>query len=148
MRRMLIGSLAVLLCGCAASLADIRKTTPTQSGTFPAPPATLAACVQQNVERVLSPYQINQVASPDQKEYYITATRQADGVAKEPLIAFDLFLVAFDNGSLVELREGASDGHSLTRRVWPIVESCAQKTSGANSPSPSASPATPAPLTP
>jgi len=145
---MLIGSLAVLLCGCAASLADIRKTAPRQSGTFPIPPAALAACVQQNVERILSPYQTNLVVSPDQKEYYVTATRQADGVAKEPLIAFDLFLVAFNDGSLVELREGASDGHSLTRRVWPIVESCAQKSSGANSPSPSSPPATPAPAAP
>lgn len=133
MHRVLAYSLIVLLCGCAANLADIRKTAPKQSGTFPTPPAALAACVQQNVEPIASPYQSSLVTSPDQKEYYVTATRNADSLAQEPLIGFDLFLVAFNDGSLVELREGASDGRSLARRVWLIVESCAQKTSGANS---------------
>ncbi len=133
MHRVLAYSLIVLLCGCAANLADIRKTAPKQSGTFPTPPAALAACVQQNVEPIASAYQSSLVTSPDQKEYYVTATRNAGSLAQEPLIGFDLFLVAFNDGSLVELREGASDGRSLARRVWLIVESCAQKTSGANS---------------
>lgn len=123
----------MFLCGCAANLTDIRKNPPKQSATFATAPAVMAACVQQSTEKIAAPYESRLVVSPDQKEYYITATRNADSLAQEPLIGFDLFLVAFNDGSLVELREGTSDGRSLARRVWLIVESCAQKTSGANS---------------
>ncbi|MDF0643485.1 MAG: hypothetical protein P0111_05610 [Nitrospira sp.] len=133
---MIVGSLVVVLCGCAASLADIRKTQPQQSGTFATPPAVLASCVQHRIDKITSPYQSRLVVSPDQKEYYLTATRNADSLAKEPLIGYDLFIVGFNDGSLVELREGASDGRALAKRVWPIVEVCGQQSAAPNTSAP------------
>lgn len=127
--------LVLVLCGCAASLADIRKTPPQQSGTFVAPPAVLASCVQQRIEKIASPYQSRLAVSPDQREYYLTATRN-DSMAKEPLIGYDLFIVGFNDGSLVELRQGASDGRAITKRVWPIVEVCGQQAAAPDSSAP------------
>ena len=145
---MLVWSLTAVLCGCAANLADIRKNPPKQSATFATAPASMAACVQQSTEKIAAPYQSRLAVSPDQKEYYITATRNADSLAKEPLIGVDVFIVAFNQGSLVELREGAADGRTLARHVWLIVESCGEKTVNPNELSPFPAPAAPKPSTP
>lgn len=138
----------MFLCGCAANLADIRKNPPKQSATFATAPGSMAACVQQGTEKIAPPYESRLVVSPDQKEYYITATRQADSLAKEPLIGVDVFIVAFNEGALVELREGAADGRTLARHVWLIVESCGEKTADPNFLSPSPAPAASKPAMP
>ncbi|BFU93790.1 MAG: exported protein of unknown function [Nitrospira sp.] len=138
----------LVLSGCAANLADIRKNPPKQSATFATAPAVMAACVQRSTEKIASPYQSRLVVSLDQKEYYVTATRSADSLAKEPLIGVDVFIVGFNEGSLVELREGASDGRTLARHVWLIVESCGEKTANPDDLSPFPAPATPKPTTP
>ena len=125
MRRLSLFGLALLLSGCVASLAEVRQMPTTQVGNFSAPAPALSYCVLRGTEAIDSPYEAHLSGSPDQQEFFLTATRQS--LLAHRIVGFELHFVALSQLTQVELREGHRDGQALAQQAWPLIGRCAQQ---------------------
>ena len=126
LKRLAVIGLTCLLSACVSSLADLRQNQADQVGDFPAAAKVLSNCVHRAMRKTESPYDFRLNARPDNREFYITATRVSDAITKRELAGLELRLIAHDQATSVELREGDPDGSVLARQVWPIIERCSQ----------------------
>jgi hypothetical protein len=134
--RLLLLCVLYLLSACVSSLADLRQDKADKVGDFPAEAALLSSCVHRAMRKTESPYDFRLNARPDNREFYITATRVSDAITKRELAGLELRLIAHDQATSVELREGDPDGSVLARQVWPIIERCSQALTPLPTPNP------------
>jgi len=125
MRRLSLLCLALLLSGCVASLAEVRRAPPDQVGNFSAPAHALSYCVLRGIEAIESLYEAQLSGGPDQQEFFLTITRQS--LLAQRIVGFELHFVARSQITQVELREGHRDGHALAQQAWPLIGRCAQQ---------------------
>jgi len=125
MRRLSLLCLALLLSGCVASLAEVRRAPPDQVGNFSAPAPALSYCVLRGIEAIESLYEAQLSGGPDQQEFFLTITRQS--LLAQRIVGFELHFVARSQITQVELREGHRDGHALAQQAWPLIGRCAQQ---------------------
>jgi len=125
MRRLSLLCLALLLSGCVASLAEVRRAPPDQVGNFSAPAPALSYCVLREIEAIESLYEAQLSGGPDQQEFFLTITRQS--LLAQRIVGFELHFVARSQITQVELREGHRDGHALAQQAWPLIGRCAQQ---------------------
>jgi len=125
MRRLSLLCLALLLSGCVASLAEVRRAPPDQVGNFSAPAPALSYCVLRGIEAIESLYEAQLSGGPDQQEFFLTITRQS--LLAQRIVGFELHFVARSQITQVELREGHHDGHALAQQAWPLIGRCAQQ---------------------
>ena len=116
---------ALLISGCAASLAEVRQRPPDQVGNFAAPVPALSYCVLRGIEAIDSPYAVQFRGGPNEREFFLTVTRQS--LLAQRIIGFELYFVARAQLTQVELREGDRDGHTLAQQAWPLIGRCAQQ---------------------
>ncbi len=125
MRRLSLLSLALLISGCGASLAEVRQAPPDQVGNFSAPAPALSYCALRAIEAIDSPYEAHLSGGSDQRELFLTVTRHS--LLAQRIVGFELHFVALTELTQVELRVGHRDGQALAQQTWPLIGRCAQQ---------------------
>ena len=120
LRGTMIG-LAMIVSGCATTLAEINSAEPLRTGTFKAPFKTLAACAKEQaqieewnpetaiIESINSTGRIRLVSS-----IYAAFSR---------IVLFEVTLVPVGGGTFVEYRDGWR-ARLMRDQAWSIIEQC------------------------
>ena len=66
-------------------------------------------------------------ARPDKREFFVTATRVSKVITRPQVASLELRFIAHGQATTVEMREGATGGWYLARKVWPLIERCSQQ---------------------
>ena len=138
MKRLTVISLACLLSACVSSLADLCQANADKVTDFPAAAADLSDCVHRAMEAMGSPYAHRLHAHPDKMEFFITTTRVSEVITRQKMEGLHLRFIAHGQATTVEMREGATGGWYLARKVWPLIERCSQQVAAPSAASPSA----------
>jgi hypothetical protein len=137
MKRLTVG-LACLLSACVPSLAEFRQDEPDKVADFPAAAADLSNCVHRATDAMESPYAFRLDAHPDKRKFLITATPVSKVITRRQRAGLELHFKAQGQATRVEMREGVTGGWWLARKVWPLIERCAQQVAVPPTPSPTA----------
>ena len=125
MKRLTVVGLACLLSACVSSLADRRQAD--KVADFPGAAAELSDCVHRAMEEMGSSYSLRLHSRPDKLEFFII-TRPVSRVITRPQRAgLELRFIAQGQATTIEMREGATGGWYLARKVWPLIERCSQQ---------------------
>lgn len=127
MKRLTVVSLACLLSACVSNLAELRQATADKVADFPAAAADLSDCVHRDMEAMGSSYAHRLHARSDKLEFFITATPVSKVITRRQRVGLELRFIAQGQATTVEMREGATGGWYLARKVWPLIESCSQQ---------------------
>lgn len=66
-------------------------------------------------------------ARPDKLEFFITTTQVSKVITQRQMVGLELRFIALGQATTVEMREGATGGWYLARKVWPLIERCSQQ---------------------
>jgi len=127
MKRLTAVSLACLLSVCVSSLVDLGQANADKVADFPAAAADLSDCVHRAMDAMGPSYAHRLHASPDKLEFFITTTRVSDVITQRQMVGLELRFIAQGQATTVEMREGATGGWYLARKVWPLIERCSQQ---------------------
>lgn len=137
MKRLTVVGLACLLSACVSSLADLCEANADKVADFPAAAADLSDCVHRAMDAMGPSYAHRLHASPDKLEFFITTTRVSDVITQRQMVGLELRFIAQGQATTVEMREGATGGWYLARKVWPLIERCSQQVAAPSAASPS-----------
>ena len=138
MKRLMVASLVCLLSACVSTPADLRPANADKVTDFPAAAAELSNCVHRAMDAMGSSYAHRLHAYPDKLEFFITTTRVSEVITQRQLIGLELRFIALGQATTVEIREGATGGWYLARKVWPLIERCSQQVAGPPAANPTA----------
>lgn len=138
MKRLTVISLACLLSACVSSLVDLCQANADKVADFPAAAADLSDCVHRAMDAMGPTYAHRLHASPDKLEFFITTTRVSEVITQRQMVGLELRFIAQGQATTVEMREGATGGWYLARKVWPLIERCSQQVAAPPAASPPA----------
>ena len=119
--------LMTVLTGCMSSLAEVRRAPVDRSQDFIANTADLSYCVHQAIQGLDTGFTFLLSGSPDQREFFITATRMENILTMNQGVGMELHFLTHGQVTTVELRKGAIAGWRLDRETWPLIEPCSRQ---------------------
>jgi len=153
MNRLAICSLLFLLSGCMSSTEEIPQALPNQMREFPVSAGDLSPCVFRAIEAIDSPYTFRLSASPNQREFFITAPRISDTITLRQLPEIEIhFFMVHDLFTTVEIKQDTKKSSWIGVTAWPLIERCSQQVSapaaGIDAATPPAVPSSSNPIAP
>lgn len=126
MKHLTVMSLACLLSACVSQQTDLHQTTSHKTADFPVTATDLSNCVHRATETVDASFAFRLHPRVNQTGFSITATKRSHVITRRELVGLELHFIPQGETTRVEMREGVTGGWLLARKVWPLVDRCAQ----------------------